>query len=124
MGAPEPRDDAGPGVGSATRKDWWSHSGLSDPARVLAPLRNVGLFAAVYMAVYAAISTVVVAVGNAAGVATDSLGTTRGWISLVDPEPRLVIIASLLLSVINPNVAILLSGLGVLVTAVGSTRKG
>lgn len=87
------------------------------------PLRNVGLFAAVYMAVYAAISTVVVAVGNAAGVATDSPGTTRGWISLVDPEPRLVIIASLLLSVINPNVAILLSGLGVLVTADVSTAE-
>jgi threonine/homoserine/homoserine lactone efflux protein len=42
---------------------------------------------------------------------------------MADPEPRLVIIASLLLSVINPNLAILLSGLGIVVTADVSTAQ-
>jgi threonine/homoserine/homoserine lactone efflux protein len=143
------------------------------------PVRNVAVFASVYIAVYAVFSAVVVAVGQAAGSSSDSPGTTRGWISLVlgvlflaaglitwlrgnrkrpvnrvrtrvgvamaeragvlpdvpaddteipddapgwvrglaDPKPRLVLIASLVLSVVNPNVAILLSGLGIVITA-------
>lgn len=41
-----------------------------------------------------------------------------GWVSrLRDPSPRLVLGAGLLLSVVNPNVAILASGLGIVVTA-------
>jgi threonine/homoserine/homoserine lactone efflux protein len=147
------------------------------------PLRNVGLFATVYLAAYAVISAVVVAVGSAAGTATDSPGTPRGWISrvvgvlflaggvitwvrgahkrpvararkrvgaaiaeragvlpeqeqdetalpedapgwakgLADPKPKLVMIAALVLSVVNPNIAILLSGLGIVITAKVST---
>ncbi|GGU33180.1 GAP family protein [Nocardioides albus] len=41
-----------------------------------------------------------------------------GWVSrLRDPSPRLVLGAGALLAVVNPNVAILVSGLGIVVTA-------
>jgi len=41
-----------------------------------------------------------------------------GWAGgLADPHPRLLVLTALALAVINPNVAILLSGLGIIVTA-------
>ncbi|MER7604781.1 GAP family protein [Nocardioides sp. NPDC127503] len=57
--------------------------------------------------------------GRPAARATHRATTAEpGWVSqLRDPSVRLVLVAGLLLAIVNPNVAILASGLGIVVTA-------
>lgn len=55
---------------------------------------------------------------RSAGAVGPASTTEPGWVSrLRDPSPRLVLGAGALLAVVNPNVAILISGLGIVVTA-------
>lgn len=55
---------------------------------------------------------------RSAGAMSHADATEPGWVSrLRDPSLRLVLGAGLLLAVVNPNVAILISGLGIVVTA-------
>jgi threonine/homoserine/homoserine lactone efflux protein len=55
---------------------------------------------------------------RSAGAMSPADTTEPGWVSqLRDPSLQLVLGAGLLLAVVNPNVAILISGLGIVVTA-------
>ncbi|SDD60041.1 Sap, sulfolipid-1-addressing protein [Nocardioides lianchengensis] len=116
------------------------------------PFRNVAALAGSFLAVYAGVSVLVLALGEAAGTTTDDPSTARGGISLGagvlflaagawswahspartgsppgwvvrlrDPAPRLVVGAGLLLAAVNPNIAILASGLGIVLTSDAGT---
>ncbi|MGY0536142.1 GAP family protein [Nocardioides sp. YJ-D4] len=58
------------------------------------------------------------AAARAAGATHRAAMEEPGWVSgLRDPSVGLVLVAGLVLAVVNPNVAILVSGLGIVVTA-------